>query len=159
MNLRMMICAAHKNQVSLPQLQRRDTRPRDNVKLATTRSLNHELYHEAATRPAQSPVRCSKPEPGITLTRICQSDRANGHCGGGKGNGMYTQYTISPRSATTKGNGTMQTYLAEHARIVRTSPNSPTLALRHENHCAALSGGKCGCDAAWMLRPVKGGAR
>jgi hypothetical protein len=49
----------------------------------------------------------------------------------------------------------MSTPIAEAARIVRTRPNSPTLSLIHHNACAALSGGRCGCDAAWALRPVK----
>lgn len=49
----------------------------------------------------------------------------------------------------------MYTPVADHARIVRTSPNSPTLALRHENQCAALEGRACNCAAVWMLRPAK----
>jgi hypothetical protein len=52
--------------------------------------------------------------------------------------------------------------LGTHARITRAGPNSPTLALRHENQCPALEGKPCSCSPLWQLRPAPrkiGGAK
>lgn len=48
----------------------------------------------------------------------------------------------------------MGTPIGEAARITRARPNSPILSLVHHNNCAAVEGGRCTCDASWMLRPA-----